>query len=134
MTVIKHGGYTKVTDKDIWRVVAKEMNCPLACVNYSVALRRIYCQYMLAFEHEMLPHLKEDNLWSQFQDEYNEGGGDRYVPPSVEKMLGIVNPRPTPIHYGIQRSASYIGSSGNRHYQVCRNLCLQLLYCGYLHI
>ncbi|VDM23571.1 unnamed protein product [Hydatigera taeniaeformis] len=108
-SVVKHGGYSKVTEKDLWEAVSKDIGCPSACVNYSVALRRVYCQYLIAFENESYPHLKNDSLWSQIQDEFHENSGDVFTPPSVERMLGIFNPKPAPIHYGMHRSVTHLG-------------------------
>uniref|UniRef100_A0A5K3FAU4 C2H2-type domain-containing protein n=2 Tax=Mesocestoides corti TaxID=53468 RepID=A0A5K3FAU4_MESCO len=109
--VVQHGGYAKVTEKNLWESVSRAIGCPSACVNYSIALRRVYCQYLVAFENESFPHLRGDSIWSQLQDEFQEGSGDMFTPPSVEKMLGIVNPIPAPIHSGMQRSATHIGFS-----------------------
>ncbi len=120
-SVVKHGGYSNVTDKELWEDVAKDIECPSACVNFSVALRRVYCHYLVAFENEMLPHLKEDSLWSPFQDEFNEGPSERFMPPSVERMLGIVNPRPAPVQYGMHRSATHLGFTGRDAYPGTRS-------------
>lgn len=119
-SVVKHGGYSKVTEKDLWETVSKDIGCPSACVNYSVALRRVYCQYLVAFENESYPHLKNDSLWSQIQDEFHENPGDVFTPPSVEKMLGIFNPKPAPIHYGMHRSATHLGFTGRDFYPTLR--------------
>ncbi|VDK39035.1 unnamed protein product [Taenia asiatica] len=119
-SVVKHGGYSKVTEKDLWEAVSKDIGCPSACVNYSVALRRVYCQYLVAFENESYPHLKNDSLWSQIQDEFHENPGDVFTPPSVEKMLGIFNPKPAPIHYGMHRSATHLGFTGRDFYPTLR--------------
>ena len=120
-SVVKRGGYSKVTEKDMWDSVSKDIGCPSACVNFSVALRRIYSQYLVAFENESFPHLKNDSVWSQIQDEFNENPGDIFTPPSVEKMLGIFNPRPASIHYGMQRSSSYLGFVGRDIYSSLRH-------------
>ncbi|CDS36846.1 AT rich interaction region [Echinococcus multilocularis] len=119
-SVVKHGGYSKVTEKDLWETVSKDIGCPSACANYSVALRRVYCHYLVAFENESYPHLKNDSLWSQIQDEFHENPGDVFTPPSVERMLGIFNPKPAPIHYGMHRSATHLGFASRDLYPTLR--------------
>ncbi|KAM7534781.1 hypothetical protein Aperf_G00000109388 [Anoplocephala perfoliata] len=50
-------------------------------------------------------------------EEFNENPGEMYVPPSVEKMLGICNPKPASFHSGMQRSAFNMSIAGRDFYR-----------------
>ncbi|VDL96045.1 unnamed protein product [Schistocephalus solidus] len=68
----------------------------------------MYFQYLIAFEGELNPELRLESLLIQ-PDESFENSGDRNMPAAIDRMLGIIAPRPAYTSSGMHRSASHLG-------------------------
>ncbi|CAF3386863.1 unnamed protein product [Rotaria sp. Silwood1] len=49
-TVVSHGGWDKVNDRQLWSTIANNFSIDSSCLNATQALKNIYIRYLYAFE------------------------------------------------------------------------------------
>jgi AT-rich interactive domain-containing protein 2 len=49
-TVLSHGGWDKVHDRQLWPIIANHFSIDTSCLNGTQALKNIYIRYLYAFE------------------------------------------------------------------------------------